>query len=152
MTADAGTRADLIAELGIYAASRVGTGPELARLAAAALEEADRQLADLRLREDRTAREGAKRTHWQRERAEAAEAALKVATDALEKLAETGGWITTWHVDEAEPERGKQPTISNEAQDIAREALAAIRQEREPYSSEFPDLPLDEEDEEEPQP
>ena len=126
---DDGTRADLIAELGIYAASRVGTGPELARLAAAALEEADRQLADLRLREDRTAREGAKRTHWQRERAEAAEAALKVATDALDEISNL------------------PPGDAEASFIIAVGALAAIRQEREPYSSEFPDLPLDKEEE-----
>jgi len=45
--------------------------------------------------------------------------------EALRQIAENGGWVTTWHVDEAEPEAGKQPTISNRAQEIA---LAALRE------------------------
>ena len=58
-------------------------------------------------------------------RIEALEAENANLRAAMERIATGGGWVTTWRVDEAEPESAEQPTLSNEAQNIARAALAA---------------------------
>lgn len=114
-----------------------------------ALEEADRQLADLereRARWEEVAREDDKagalalalRAHERRsDKHEAAEAALKVATDALERMR-----VELVRVDGVAREKGERLQVATDALEeidehsgslmnvkrIAREALAAIRQ------------------------
>jgi hypothetical protein len=63
------------------------------------------------------------------ERLLAARAENQRLRDALERIATDGGWVTTWRADEAEPESGEQPSISNQAQEIARAALAGTSSE-----------------------
>ena len=114
MTADAGTHADLIAELRWHSRSRSNNHTGLTAAAADALEEAGRQLAEL----ERGNRFRESVAEAEQERAVAAEAALKVATDALERL-------LARYVD----------LVKAEAEVMqAREALAAIRQEEKPWA------------------
>jgi hypothetical protein len=58
------------------------------------------------------------------QRVEEAERENERMRKALEEIAKSGGWQTVWCVDEAEPERGKQPSIFNIADELARQALS----------------------------
>lgn len=131
---DPGTHAELIAEARSYGPFTASDGersfavaPHSLTLAlAAALEEADRQLAEVNRDQERQHR----RAHDEMRKRQAAEAALKQATDALEKAEDALRDIIDVHEGwTREMDYGERGDVTKQ---IAHAALAAVRQEPQP--------------------